>query len=346
MAVSILRRLAGAAPVPVFPVLGAGARVPVQRLRADASIELVASPRHATVLLVAGALPPDLLGPALHVHDQLPGPRAVVRWADGGSWPGASTDVDGDADVATVLRQVHHDLMDGGLDSAPLLLPAEHPVPWQGIGPYGHGGEGMMGGKPYGRMMPMPPTLGRDGLALDRLSLTLGPHLPAFPPGLRLDVGLQGDVLETVELGDDPFDSPRRAWDGEPMLAEVTAAEDALLRLSELLALAGLDALARRAARLAAAPEPAELERLGRSLARSTSLRWMTRGIGVTDTGSGETDAEARYRGWLSGHVPPPMTLDHLAHLLTGMEIGEAMTTIATLPIDLDGAATEMGVVA
>lgn len=344
MAVSLLRRLAGDAPVPVFPILGAGSRWPVARLRADERVELVASPRHATVLLVAGALPPDLLGPALHVHDQLPSPRAVVRWGDDASWPGPSTSVPGSGDVVTTLTDVHRGLVTGALDSAPPLLPSEHPVPWQGVGPYGHGGEGMMGGKPYGRMMPMPPQEGRDGLALDRLELTLGPHLAGFPPGLRLDVGLQGDVLETVALGDNPFVTPRAAWDGEPLpdARPRDRHETALLRLADLLALAGTTALATRAANLAVAGATApDLASLGRSLRRATTLRWMTDGVGRVDAEGRTTDARDRWTAWLDPDAEPVPTtrIEHLPDLLTGLEVGEAMTTIATLGIDLEAAA-------
>ncbi len=345
MAVSWLARLAAQAPVGVFAVTGAGARRSVQRLRADERIELVASPRHATVLLVAGALPQDLLGRRCRCTTSSP---SRGRSCAGPTMRAGPASTSTSAAPATSLAPSARSTRRCSVATSPAprrSCPAEHPVPWQGVGPHGHGGEGMMGGTPYGRPLPMPPQEGRDGLALDRLPLTLGPHLAGFPPGLRLRVGLQGDVLEEVSVGDNPFETPRETWDGQrldlPGTTDLVA--DRMLRLSELLALAGTDALARRAARLADDPDPAAVARFGRRLRRATTLRWMTRGVGTTDLLGEETDAEARWQRWLDADpaptVSPLAVLDALPDLLTGAELGEAMTTIATLPIDLEAAA-------
>ena len=70
-----LDRLADAAPVPVVVARGLGGHAAVARLRADARVRVVASPRHATVLVVTGAIPHGHLDALAHVHDQVPSPR-------------------------------------------------------------------------------------------------------------------------------------------------------------------------------------------------------------------------------------------------------------------------------
>jgi hypothetical protein len=72
------------------------------------------------------------------------------------------------------------------------LLADEPPAPWRGRGDYGQGGEGMMGGKPYGRSMAM--TMEDvDNLALDDVPTALGPYFPGLPSGLQVMLRMQGD---------------------------------------------------------------------------------------------------------------------------------------------------------
>src|SRR3546814_9744942 len=112
------------------------------------------------------------------------------------------------------------------------LLPDEPPAPWSGKGEHGQGGEGMMGGKPYGRPMAMTEDDRRDGLALYAYTATFGPFLPVFPPGLQLSLTLQGDVVQSAEVLRPPVHQ---------------AAGDApLRRIARLLRLLGLPALAQR----------------------------------------------------------------------------------------------------
>src|SRR3546814_16968041 len=80
------------------------------------------------------------------------------------------------------------------------LLPDEPPVAWRGKGDHGQGGEGMMGGKPYGRPMAMTAEDLRDGLALDAYTACFGPFLPMLPPGLQLELTLQGDVVQSARV--------------------------------------------------------------------------------------------------------------------------------------------------
>lgn len=342
---SLYGRLVRTAPVPVVVARGVGWGPGVARLHASPDVRVVASPRDAVVVVVAGAVPRSR-APALRVlHDQVPPPRGI-----------AAVDVDGDLaalglgqipvlpddDVVGSLGALVAGVL-GGERTSPAQGRADNPVEWQGVGPHGQGGEGMMGGTPYGRMMPMPPTEGRDGLALDRLSLTLGPFLPGLPAGLMVEVGLQGDVLEEVQLSTVAAHEALigvPATDGRP--AAVREAARHLQAIADLAALAGLDALARRAARLALDPTPDGIAAVRRRLDRRWALRAATDGIGVLDG----TDVTARWRGWFDtatdtlASVPQPpdatgptLDLDDLAGQLTGMEIGQAWLTLCSLQL-------------
>ncbi|HEV2767728.1 MAG TPA: hypothetical protein VGV63_08495 [Acidimicrobiales bacterium] len=302
-----LARLARRAPVPVFPVVGAGGRRAATVLPTLDGIEVVTTPRAAVVLLVVGRVTRALLAPVLALHDQLPGPRAAVQWrVDGGG------DGDGD-DLAGVLpglvaappgdgeqlRRLMGELVSGARTSSPPALPPVEPAAWRGVGPYGQGGTGMTGGVPYGR--PMPGWADdRDGLKLDQLKLRLGPAFPPFPPGLVLDLEVQGDVLQTAAVGDNPFVS----WPGDPPVTVTDSVEFAAAR-TEAVAVAdlelararhhlvwlagalrhhGLAARGERVLRLASGltiGDAAAVQALARSVVRSRSLAWATDGVGV-----------------------------------------------------------------
>ena len=302
-----LARLAARAPVPVFVLVGEGGREAAWSLRLDPRVEVVDSPRHAAVLLLAGGLTRALLGPALRVHDQVPPPRAVVWWPlDAAAaelvvaFPAVREDAPGE-DVGEVVVALHRGLLGGSVPGAPPALLDIDPAPWRGVGPFGHGGKGMTGGVPYGRPLAVR-ALDRDGLELDQLRLRLGPFLPAFPPGLVLDVALQGDVVQEVSLGPNPF----TRWPGDPAPAwpatdpfhralrhpvavgelEEARARHHLRWAADILRLLGLSALGRRA--LAAAhgigrsrAATAAARRLAVQLAAHPALRWPMAGVGT-----------------------------------------------------------------
>lgn len=425
MAVSFASRLAARAAVPVHAVAGAGADSAVAGLRAHDALRLVASPRHATILLVSGPVTDDLIAVVGHVHDQLPHPRGVVWW--GGDDVGAlgiddAVTVEAGAatgDVARVLRCVHRELMTGQRPSTAFVGPADNPVAWQGEGPHGQGGEGMMGGRPYGRPMAMTGADVRDGLSLDRVAVSAGPVLPGLPPGLRLDVELQGDVIQQIDAVN-LLASPERAGSRVPAPADVfdaartrpvpisdletARARHHLLRMSQGLALHGLDSGARRVARLALqepAPDRGQLSRVRRWLLRGPALWGAAAGVGpveaatvarlglrgVAARAAGEPvdarDGDPAYRTagfevitrrrgdacarWLlrldeagqalalaaaagSATVGPVEGVEdprgdsaalmaHLGEWLAGREWGEAITTVASLDLDLEVAA-------
>ncbi len=280
--IDIVRRMATRAPVPIFLLQGVdgGPAGDAERLRCDPRLEIVDSPRHATVLLVAGALPPELHEPAALVHDALPHPRSTIRWgaaADGWGQALAPSATSTDGDITAAVAAAHRGLLDGTHPSERPLLATTKREPWRGVGPYGHGGTGMTGGVPYGRPLPDRADDLRDGLKLDVLPVAVGPFFPAFPVGLTLDVVLQGDLVQEVQVRGNPFVTEQLTPDDvfaqaatEPVTVaalELARAAYHLRALARTLRLLGLEALAARVLRLAAAP-PEHLVAAGPKLVR------------------------------------------------------------------------------
>ena len=307
MAVSArLAALAARTLVRVLPVaVGAAARHRVTALLAAGGVRVVDTPRHASVLLVAGTVPPELHRELGRLHDQLVHPRATVRW--GGESPLFPAHVDGERpepvscpadspveEVVGVLRSVQRGLLTGRRSSDPDVLPPLPPAFWKGVGPYGTGGLGMMGGRPYGRAMAMTGD-DRDGLALDALPARVGPFMPGWPVGLRLDLTLQGDLVQQAEVAENPCEGGavtifHRAQGGSVGVAELELARAShhLRWLAWGLKVAGLPALGSRAAGLACdldLDDGARVQRLVRLVHRSGALRWGGRGIGVLPAG-------------------------------------------------------------
>lgn len=264
MAVSWLSRLAARGPATVFPALGMQGEEAFYQLALHPEIELVDSPRHASLLLVAGGVPPELHEPLRRVHDQLPAPFTTLWYQ---SEPllelqqAGVVRVDSLEALPDALVDAHRKVLRGELGVSPRLLVDEPPNPWRGLGDDGHGGEGMMGGVPYGRPMAMPPTQDlRDGLALDTLTFRLGPFFPLWPAGLEAEVILQGDIVQQFSVQSRPF--PRAmspvffdAWEHAMSIARLERArvQYHLRALFHALHLAGLPDLAWRALRLAEA---------------------------------------------------------------------------------------------
>lgn len=196
-----LRAFIARGPVPVFAAVGRHASAQVDDLSLAPGIEMVASPRHASILLVAGEIRPADYEALYRVHDQLPHPRATLWW--GTEAPqGIVSPVRLDArdDPQPKLRDLYSELLSRDRATEAHLLPDEPPVPWRGVGEHGQGGKGMMGGAPYGRPMAMTAEDLRDGLALDVYTVTIGPFMPMLPAGLVLELTLQGDVIQRAAL--------------------------------------------------------------------------------------------------------------------------------------------------
>ncbi len=338
MAVSALSRWASEAPAPVFVAAGEGMRDRVDRLFTDTRLERAASPRHAAILLIAGPMRLEDREDLRRLHDQMPHPRATLLWdAEVGEalgnaerWTGGAPAGDSyagaargsDAAVRDRLEGLWQELASGERPSEPDLLEDEPPNPWEGIGPHGQGGKGMMGGTPYGRPMAMTSDDLRDGLALDAYTARFGPFLPMFPPGLLLEMTLQGDVIQSAKVLRPPL--RQAAGDDAPA---------ALLRLARLLDLLGLPALAQRA-RLAATGDgsAANIETLGRAIRWSGATLAIPSRLGAIE---GRGDVRARFGDLLaiaggSSAAARPELPDsaHLSSLLSGLEWSEAMLVL------------------
>lgn len=278
----------------IYCVVGDGGKERLRRLRARDDVALVSSPRHAQVMLITGSLPDELWPSAQQLHDQIPQPRLTAIWgpaAPAGPFAGIPVIAD-DEDVGAAVTAMYRDMHCAEQATRPVFGPKANPVKWRGVGPHGQGGEGMMGGTPYGRPMAMTDSDVRDGLALDQLQVTLGPFLPWLPAGLRLDLVMQGDVVQSASARV-PF-LRQLDWPAEMMAArerpiavtdiEMARARHHLGALSDVLAVLGQRAMAERVARLAAELHPgqaAEVRRLARRLRTFGILAVATRSVGV-----------------------------------------------------------------
>ncbi len=295
MAVSLTARLASRAAVPVFCLAGFKGRQACRELRLDRRIRLVNSPRHASVLLLTGTLPPELQMAVRHVHDQVPEPRGVLLWnSDSG-------DSIFDASVVAESREnelpiesiveLYQNLLLGHQSSTPLFGPPQNPVSWQGKGDHGQGGKGMMMGKPYGRSMGMTGEDIRDGLQLGNTMVSLGPFLPWMPPGLRLMVTLQGDVIQQLMCKAPEMPGPdldevflRALTEPVPLAAlEIARARHLLRAVADLLFLLELNDSGKKALIIAeeAAPDRIQpVQQLERAIKRTGFYLWAGRDIG------------------------------------------------------------------
>ena len=285
-----LRHLAAGAPAPTYLLRGA-LDADTDAVRLDPRLRVVDSPRHATVLLVAGRLPDPLLTPAALTHDALPHPRASVWWGDGdppAPWLRDAVRVPADGDPAAAVCDAHAQAVLGRRPSERAVGSVVGRAEWDDVGPYGHGGSGMTGGTPYGRPLPDRDDDPRDGLTLDVLRVTVGPFFSALPPGLSIDVHLYGDVVGACELHDDPFATsglsfvPPHAEPFERARTERVAVTDLeqarishhLRGLARTLRLHGLHALSDRALRVAVTPTSSRaVEGLLRFIAASGASR-------------------------------------------------------------------------
>ncbi len=336
MAIGWLDRLAAGAPVAVFAAVGRDAIELVEDLSLDSRITRVASPRHAAVLLVAGKFRSQD-GQALRsVHDQIPSPRKTLWW---GSEPFA------EFAAPTVLPLVDdalpHVLKLGASHSKnePDLLPYEPPNPWQGVGPNGQGGKGMMGGVPYGRPMAMTDKDSRDGLQLDQTTVQMGPYLQTWPCGLALELTLQGDVVQRARVVRPPYG---------PTKGTRECVSGRLHSSARLLTLLELDGLAERCRRAAAAHdrrEAVDIAALRAAVRRSGAFAAIQIGLGACRLEGAEADVRARLQAWLGDGAEPPKgattaAKPRLAGLLAGLEWNEAMLVINSFtPHQLHGMA-------
>ena len=209
----------------------------------------------------------------------------------------------------------------------PDLLPDEPPNPWQGIGPHGQGGKGMMGGVPYGRPMAMTAEDGRDGLQLDQTTVQIGPYLQTWPCGLVLELTLQGDIVQRARVVRTPYGPTKDT------LEDVSGR---LRSAAHVLTLLQLDGLAERCRRAAAAPdghEAVDIAALRAAVRRSGAFAAVQTGLGACRLEGAESDVRSRLHAWLGvgAEQPEGATTEskpRLSGLLTGLEWNEAMLVI------------------
>ncbi|WP_233492593.1 hypothetical protein [Blastococcus sp. TF02A-30] len=194
-----------------------------------------------------------------------------------------------------------------------------------------HGGE--VAGLPMAMTGP-----DRDGLELDVLKVALGPVLPGWPTGLVLRAELQGDVLTSAEL----------TWLDAGILPAAQQQSDsqgaALDRLARFLDVAGWPTAARDARRardgVAEGADRDEAQRLAKAVARrvsrSRTLAWTAGGIGRRGSGGDALDRVRRWCDMASGQPVedlPAMSLDEVAALVEGAEVGSARLLVASLDL-------------
>lgn len=325
---SILKQFAFDAPVPVFVIVGALGLGRAEQLTLDPCVQLVKSPRHAAVLLVIGDIGDKALADLRHIHDQLPHPRATVWWSSDSvveDWGNPITVSDGEC-IATVVSSVWRALLSGERQSEVDCLPDAPPNPWRGIGPNGQGGKGMMGGTPYGRPMAMAEDDIRDGLTLDAYNASFGPFLPTWPPGLVLNLTLQGDVIQRTEVERPPF-------------RQDTLAVTPLLAIARVLRLLELPALAERFVRAAIdeaeGPRP-DVVALQRAFLRSGAQQAIPPNLGRT---SDDIYLRGRLDLWwkaVAGEqiATPGVAGAEIGDLLRGLEWHEAMLVLNSFDLD------------
>lgn len=324
---SWIQRLASSAPAPVFAAIGENGLAAADDLALDAQLSFKASPREAGILLVTGEIDAARRGYLERLHDQLPHPRATVFWQSGSATGFANAAAIGqDEDPAGTVADIWRALLSGERVTEPDILPDEPPNDWRGKGDHGQGGEGMMGGVPYGRPMAMTGDDIRDGLQLDAYIAEFGPFLPALPSGLVLKLTLQGDVIQTLTMEHPPFPQ-----------ADETSPASRLRRAARLMWLIGQPARAERMQRLAM--RIARGEQKPADLAPNIPPSWTLAGIPSGLGEAGETgDVRARLGRMLhpttatsSNHAHAGPTAEgRLDHLLTGLEWHEAMLVIAS----------------
>ncbi len=290
MAVRLFHRMAARSAPAVFVCIGPRMQALVEGLFARAQSRRMESPAGAAILLVAGDIPRRAAVALDRIHDQIPPPRETVHW-------------DGCDDPMTELLAAWARLM-AGESGEPDRLPDDPPNPWKGHGDHGQGGEGMMGGVPYGRPMAMTGEDPRDGLKLDAYTMRVGPFAPMLPPGLVLELTLQGDLIASARVTEAPFPQPEDA----------NAPRACAARLLRLLGLGP------QADRLLRGTAPRSLN----------AVRALPVGLGAAGTGG---DARTRLRGWLEGKPaegPPP----DIPRLLEGREWHEAVVLLNSWPPD------------
>jgi Ni,Fe-hydrogenase III large subunit len=281
-----LRAFAYAEPT-AFPVIGFGGESAWRDYLRGNPVLPTGAPHDADLLVLAGEIPAGWSEALQALFETLALPRAAL-WLPP-YWPCAAPD------AVPLTDDPHRALLDRQALGNQPLLEDRPPSPWRGRGDHGQGGEGMMGGKPYGRSMAMTGP-DPDGLMLDAVPTSLGPFFPGLPSGLQLELTMQGDRISSVDAVRNWF--PERGTDEAGVAPELAPAmrvargeeirvvelETARLRshlawATSFLEVAGLEALSRRFLRLLDPRRVVDLEDLF-GAAERRQLRRVCEGLG------------------------------------------------------------------
>ena len=209
-------------------------------------VAIAASPRHADVLIVVGALPGHLRDAAAVAYAQMPRPRAIlaIDAPDISPLPGSRITAKGSqTDLAAAVRTLrdrfardafaeragdsgahgggrgdaHGDAQGDEQDGSHGGAHGGAHADGHGDGHdgrhgnghgNGHGGHGSMG---FMSMLEVTRDLprGRDGLPMDRSDVPFGPLFPGLPGGLLLTLTLAGDSVTGLRAGSATGPRPR-----------------------------------------------------------------------------------------------------------------------------------------
>jgi hypothetical protein len=286
--IAMLRRFAFA-ETRALPVLGRGGGPLWRAFLHERRACPTRSPHDADILVLAGEIPAGWREAISALFETVALPRVAI-WLRP-PWP--STPPDGLP--LTSDGDWRRTLLDPSAPARQPVLPDEPPSPWRGEGDHGQGGDGMMGGKPYGRPMSMTGP-DPDGLMLGAVATSLGPFFPGLPSGLQIELTMQGDRIHAVDKVTNWYDeietdTPRvseafrpamKAARGETVRIahlERTRLQSHLAWAANMLALAGLPALAERFDRAIHAPRRSAVETLF-ATAERTGLERIWRGVG------------------------------------------------------------------
>ncbi|MEU5260084.1 hypothetical protein [Amycolatopsis sp. NPDC021455] len=321
---------------PVRPLIatavgGTGVRLAVEREARRRGWRPALHPAEANLLVAAGPDDPAMAPFADAVWQLVPAPRVRISLTDPSEVPAALSDAE-----QRLRSPAHHDMPAARSEHENHAPHHEHAE----MDHSDHHGHDMSGMEMPGGIPMADRAEDRDGLKLDRLTVPLGPVLPAWPAGLLVRTWMQGDVVQeaTAETVLTSRPGTRAFWDSEARLSARRL--DSCVRL---LTVAGWEHAAVVAARLrddllsGQDPGP-RFTRWAKRVRRSRVLRWSLTGVGA-QAGSG--DVWDRLIRWIDEADNPAVEdpaeiLDALPALLAGTELTAARLVIASLDPDLE----------
>jgi len=204
-----------------------------------AGLRVVASPRHATVLVLVGEIPPGLARSAAIAYTQQPRPRAILSVGAPSPAPLPAADVSVAATQPALtegIAELRRHVAGGAWDPDPPAFVIDEPkAPKPADDDEQHGHRAMshdsemahahmsemdhmqIGNGGFMSMVMMTSGLPRsaDGLPMEWLEVPFGPLFPGLPGGLNLVLTLDGDTVARAEVRSGTLRRDLRAtWPG------------------------------------------------------------------------------------------------------------------------------------